>query len=196
MSLNTTIVVGNPKLRSRTARAAQMLATALTGRAADMVIELAELGPALLGWKDPKVQAAVDTVARSQLVIFASPTFRGTYSGLLKLFLDQFDGGSGLQGVVAVPLMLGARANHGTASERLLKPVLVELGATSPAPGLFLLESAFEDGLAIQAYAERWGPMVRACASLRAAPTEGVAPAAASTGAGASEARTALSLTC
>ncbi|WP_213959803.1 MULTISPECIES: NADPH-dependent FMN reductase [unclassified Variovorax] len=166
--MKTAIVIGNPRLHSRTAQAATMLATALTGAPPGTTIELAELGPALLGWNDPAVEAAVSTVAASRLVIVASPTFKASYSGLLKLFLDQFAGGTGLQGVVAIPLMLGATAMHGMAAECLLKPVLVHLGAVCPAPGLFLLEKAFEDGLAIQSYANRWGPAARICAGLHA----------------------------
>ena len=45
----------------------------------------------------------------ADLVVVASPTYKATYTGLLKLFLDRFAGGTGLRGV-AVPLMLGARA--------------------------------------------------------------------------------------
>jgi flavin reductase like protein len=50
--------------------------------------------------------------AASQLAVFARPTFKATYSGLLKLFLEQFDSGTGLAGVVAVPVMLGAGSVH------------------------------------------------------------------------------------
>ncbi|AQV99306.1 NADPH-dependent FMN reductase (plasmid) [Cupriavidus necator] len=158
----TTIVIGNPKPRSRTAQAARMLAEALTGTAPDITIDVVELGAPLLGWGDAPVASAVDAVARSRLVIVASPTFKATYTGLLKLFLDQFAGGTGMQGVVAVPLMLGASPAHAMAPDLLLKPVLVELGATCPTPGLYLMEKSFEDGVAIQAFSDRWSSTVRA----------------------------------
>ncbi len=107
----------------------------------------------------------MSSVASSRLVIVASPTFKATYTGLLKLFLDQFAGGTGMQGVVAVPLMLGAGPAHAMAPDLLLKPVLVELGATCPTPGLYLMEKSFEDGVAIQAFADRWTGVIRALLS-------------------------------
>lgn len=139
-----------------------MLAEALTGTAPDITIDVIELGAPLLGWGDAPVASAVDAVAGSRLAIVASPTFKATYTGLLKLFLDQFAGGTGMQGVVAVPLMLGASPAHAMAPDLLLKPVLVELGATCPTPGLYLMEKSFEDGVAIQAFADRWSGTVRA----------------------------------
>ena len=41
--------------------------------------------------------------------------------------------------------MLGAAAEHALAPELLLKPVLVEIGCTCPTPGLYLLDSGYED---------------------------------------------------
>ncbi len=165
--MSSTIVVGNPKPQSRTAHAAAMLAQALTGRAPATTIEVVELGASLLAWNDPAVAAAVKTVATSRLVIVASPTYKASYTGLLKLFLDQFAGATGMQGVVAIPLMLGAGPAHAMAPDLLLKPVLVELGATCATPGLYLLEKSFEDGVAIQAYADRWGSVVRTLLSMQ-----------------------------
>jgi FMN reductase len=157
-----TVVVGNPKPASRTRAAGERLARQLTGHPADHVVELTELGPGLLGWGDETVSAVVRTVRRSQLVVFASPTFKGTYSGLLKLFLDQIPGGTGLQDVVAVPLMLGAAPTHALAPDLTLKPVLTELGATCALPGLYLIDSTFTQDEVLETYAGRWAPAVAA----------------------------------
>lgn len=159
--MNVTVVVGNPKHGSHTRRAAEMLAEQLSGSTADETIELSELGPKLLGWGDSDVAENVDRTASSQLVIFASPTFKATYSGLMKLFLEQFAGGTGLAHVVAVPLMLGGGPTHALAPELTLRPVLAELGATCTS-GLYLLDSSFDDGVAIGEYADRWRPVVQA----------------------------------
>jgi len=132
----------------------------LSGRPADHVIEVVELGSALLEWGDDGIAAAVDAVARSDLAVIASPTYKATYTGLLKTFLDKFTGGTGMQGVVTVPLMLGGAWNHALAAELTLKPVLAELGATTALPGLFLLESEFESDGRIEEYAQRWAPVV------------------------------------
>lgn len=155
--MTTVVVVGNPKAGSRTAHAAGLLAQALSGRAADYVIDVVDLGPGLLGWEDPKVTQAMKTAASAQLLVVASPTFKASYTGLLKLFLDQFATADGLRGVVAVPLMLGAGPAHAMAPDLLLKPILVELGATCPAPGLYLSDKTYEDGVQIGKYAGIWG---------------------------------------
>lgn len=161
-AVKTTVIAGNPKPASRTLDAAERLAVALTGTAPDNVIDVITLGEGLLGWGDAAVAAAVETVASSDLIVVASPTFKATYTGVLKLFLDQFATGDGLEGVTAVPLMLGGGPAHALAPELLLKPVLVELGAVTPAPGLYLLDSAYSTDSSIADYAARWGSAITA----------------------------------
>ncbi|MFF0816864.1 NADPH-dependent FMN reductase [Rhodococcus sp. NPDC003318] len=165
--MKTTIVAGNPKPGSRTLDAAALLARSLSGAEPDHVVDVVTLGPGLLGWGDEAVTSAVESVASSDLVVFASPTFKATYTGILKLFLDQFAGGDGLRDVVAVPLMLGAGPAHAMAPDLLLKPVLVELGATTPAPGLYLIDSTYTTDTRIAEYAERWGGIIAAAAAAR-----------------------------
>ncbi len=152
--MNTIVVVGNPKLHSRTRQAAEMVADRLTGSPPAMVIEVAELGPALLGWGDPAVEAAKQAVRDADLVIFASPTYKATYTGLLKLFLDQFGAGE-LHGTTAIALMLAASPNHALAGELTLKPVLSEIGCSCPTPALFLLDSAWESSPELDTWIER-----------------------------------------
>jgi FMN reductase len=164
--VTVTVVVGNPKPAGRTTAAGVALAEKLTGAAPDHVIELSELGAGLLGWGDEGVAAAVKTVQASSLVVFACPTYKATYTGLLKLFLDQFAGGTGLQDVVAVPLMLGGGPTHALAPDLTLRPVLSELGGTCALPGLYLVDSAW-DGPELAAYAERWKPVAAALTALR-----------------------------
>jgi FMN reductase len=151
--LTVTIVVGNPKPQSRTFAAAELVAERLTGKAPDERIDLADFGAALLDWADPQVAAAKATVAASDLVIVASPTYKGTFTGLLKLFLDRFGAGE-LAGVTAVPVMLGGDLRHSLAVETSLKPVLVEIGATCPTRGLFLVDSSYADPAALNGWAD------------------------------------------
>ncbi|KUL41802.1 NADPH-dependent FMN reductase [Streptomyces regalis] len=167
--MTTVVVAGNPKPASRTLDAATRLATELTGRPPDAVVDVITLGPGLLGWGDERVSDAVRTVASADLVVVASPTFKATYTGVLKLFLDQFATAEGLRGVVAVPLMLGAGPSHALAPDLLLKPVLVELGASTPAPGLYLRDSSYATDGTIGEYVERWGPALRVLAARAAA---------------------------
>ena len=159
-SMNVVAVVGNPRPASRTRGAAELVAERLTGAPPTTVIELADLGPALLSWGDPVVAAAKQAVLDADLVVFASPTYKATYTGLLKLFLDQFGAGE-LHGTTAVALMLGASPHHALAGELTLKPVLSEIGCSCPTPALFLLESAWESSPELDAW------VARACDVLR-----------------------------
>jgi len=144
-----TVVVGNPKAQSRTLGVAAKVAAAAATAAglpvdtATTVIELAELGPQLFDWSSPAVRAAADTLSTSSLAIIATPVYKATYTGLLKSFLDWF-GTTGLAGVTAVPVMVGAGAAHALAVEVHLRPLLVEIGATVPTRGLYVLEQELE----------------------------------------------------
>lgn len=141
--MTVTVVTGNPKPASRTQQAARRVAQALTDRPADVDIDLADFGAALLDWGDASVGAAVEQVSASTLVVVASPTYKGSFTGLLKLFLDRFPAGA-LGGAPVVPLMLGASWRHALAPEVFLKPVLNEIGASTPTPALYLLDSAWD----------------------------------------------------
>lgn len=165
------IVVGNPKPKSRTYFAAQTVARKLSGRDPDFELDLAEFGAGLLDWSDPAVAAAVEQVKASRLLVVASPTFKATYTGLLKLFLDRFPAGS-LVGVVAVALQLGGSWQHSLAPEVFLKPVLAEIGAATPTRGLYLLDSeAGEDRFASSPALRDWLALARS--HLSAATTVG-----------------------
>ena len=137
------VVVGNPKPLSRTRAAAELVTTKLTGTAPEHVIDVVDLGAALLGWGDPKVAEAKEIVKAADLLVVASPTYKATYTGLLKLFLDQFGAGE-LGQIPTVPLMLGGSPAHSLAPELTLRPVLVEIGASCPVPSLYLIDSEYE----------------------------------------------------
>jgi FMN reductase len=154
----TAVVVGNPKPGSRTLAAAVHVARELDGGELGLVVDLATLGPALLDWQDPEVADLVAAVGAADLVVVASPTYKGTYTGLLKLFLDRF-ATDGLRGV-AVPLMLGAGAAHALAPELSLRPVLTEIGASVPTRALYLLDSAYDDPAAYLPWLEKARPQV------------------------------------
>jgi FMN reductase len=161
MSIRTAVVVGNPKPRSRTLAAATTVAVRLTDAEPDLVIDLATLGPSLLDWQDATVGALVDEVGAADLVVVASPTYKATYTGVLKLFLDRFAGAVGLRGV-AVPLMLGAAPQHALAPELHLRPLLVELGAAVPTPALYVLDRDHDRPDSYDEWLVRSRPLVHA----------------------------------
>lgn len=136
------VVVGNPKPVSRTYEAALTLAERLGG--ADLVIDLADHTGELFDWSSSTIKERVEAVAAREVLIVASPTYQATYTGLLKVFLDRVPH-QGLGGVTAVPVMLGAGDVHALAVEHTLRPLLVELGASVPTRGLFVLDSEHAD---------------------------------------------------
>lgn len=159
--MTVAVVVGNPKPQSRTLAAAQYVAEQLGGAPPELVVDLADLGPALLDWSDPGVTDLVEQVGAADLVVVASPTYKAAYTGLLKLFLDRFAGGSGLSGI-AVPLMLGAGPGHALAPELTLRPVLTEIGGTVPGRGLYVLDASFDDPSAYADWLAATRPLVTA----------------------------------
>ena len=143
------IVVGNPKPMSRTRQVAEAVAGAVTSAVGwsdtqRFVVDLADLGRHLFDSSSPVVRDAVDRLAACRLVVVASPTYKASYTGLLKSFLDWF-GTTGLSGVIVVPVMVGAGSQHALAVEVHLRPVLVEIGATVPTRGLYVTEEWLGD---------------------------------------------------
>ncbi len=156
------VVVGNPKIGSRTLRVAMAVAGAFRGTgpagATDpLVVDLAALGPELFDFDSPAVTAALHAVADSDLLVVASPTYKATYTGLLKSFFDRYDSDA-LNGTVSVPVMTGATPIHALAPEVHLRPLLVELGSSTPTRGLFVTEQQFDD---VDAVVVSWARVAR-----------------------------------
>ncbi|MGY2873290.1 FMN reductase [Marmoricola sp. URHA0025 HA25] len=157
--MTTAVLVGNPKPASRTLAAAIHVARELSGREPDVVVDLATLGGRLLDWHDEEVASLVEQIGSADLVVVACPTYKATYTGLLKLFLDRFST-MGLSGV-AVPLMLGAGPAHALAPELSLRPVLAEIGGTT-VRGHYVLDSRHDDPTAYTDWLAQVRPVVDA----------------------------------
>jgi FMN reductase len=148
-------VVGNPRPASRTHTLARTLASELAGvldSDPPLDVDLSALGPAVLDPDDERANAAVGEVLAGDLLVIASPTYKATYSGLLKAFLDRLGTGV-LAGAAAVPVLLGGAPNHQLAIDVHFTPLLFELGARVPVRGLFVLEA---DVPQFGRTAERW----------------------------------------
>ncbi|MFC7504562.1 NADPH-dependent FMN reductase [Nocardioides sp. CPCC 206347] len=154
----TAVVVGNPRPASRTLDAALLLHRELVGAEPDLVVDLATVGAALFDWSDPAVGDLVTAVGGADLVVVACPTYKATYTGLLKLFLDRFAVGQ-LSGL-AVPLMLGGGPAHALAPDVGLAPLLLHLGAVVPG-GLYVLDKQYDDPAAYEQWLERSRPLIR-----------------------------------
>ena len=146
-AMRITTIVGNPRVGSRTRLAADAVTASIAGLAREQertvdiqVIELAELMGELFAFPSDRSDAAVTLALSSDLLVVASPTYKATYTGLLKAYFDRF-GTNALAGIVAVPLMLGGAPIHMLAVDTHLTPLLQEIGASCPTRGLFILES-------------------------------------------------------
>lgn len=165
--MSVVAVIGNPRPDSRTHRVARALARELarvTGAPAGDEVDLSALGGRVLDPADPGARAATEAVIGASALVVASPTYKATYTGLLKAFLDRIGTGA-LDGTVAVPVLLGGAPDHRLAVDVHLTPLLLELGARVPARGLFVLEGEVEG---VDALAAAWadGPGGAAVAAL------------------------------
>jgi FMN reductase len=159
------VVVGNPKRQSRTLGVAVEVASAvsrgISAPTQQVVVDLAEEASHLFDEQSDRLADLGTEVAQSHVVVVASPTFKATYTGILKAFFDRY-GYRPLEGSVGVPVMTGAANIHALAVEVHLRPLLVELGATVPAAGLFVTEAELPD---LEAVVGKWAssgvPLIR-----------------------------------
>ena len=139
-------VCGNPRAGSRTLSVVntvvQALAASLRGRQMTS-IDLVELGGDLFTFGATAVTRALEQVMLADVLVVGTPVYKASYTGVLKAFCDHISAGQ-LAGKLAVPLMLGGSLQHFLALEVHLRPLLVELGATCPTPGLYVVETELE----------------------------------------------------
>jgi len=164
--MQVSVVIGNPNPGGRTTRLAEATAKhaveaiGAANRTAIELIELATVANRLFSWEDEELAALTQKVANSQLIIPACPVYKASYTGLLKAFLDRY-GNNGLAGTVALPVMMGADPHHALAVETHFRPLLIELGATVPTRGLYVLESQMDDlDAVIGSFMETAGPLL------------------------------------
>lgn len=137
--MHVTVLVGNPRPRSRTREVAEAVAGRIVeriGAQGSRTIDLCGYSGSMFTWPDETIAELNDQVAHSDVVVVASPTYKAAYTGLLKAFLDRYPS-NGLDGVTAIPVMTGSAAEHAMAVDTSLRPLLVELGASVPTSGLF-----------------------------------------------------------
>lgn len=137
--MEVTVLVGNPKPRSRTREIAEAVAECVierTGGRLAQTIDLGDVSESMFRWPDAALSDLGDRLAATDVAVIASPTYKAAYTGLLKAFLDRY-GNNGLAGVTAIPVMTGAGLQHALAVETSLRPLLVELGASVPTRGFY-----------------------------------------------------------
>ena len=135
------VVSGNPRPGSRTSVLATAVGTALAARLGGepAVIEVGALGAGLLTPGDEATAAAVAALEEAAVLVVATPTYKGSYTGVLKVLLDQLPA-QALAGKRAVPVVTAGVAPQAAAAEALLRQLLTELGA-EVAAGLPVVEA-------------------------------------------------------
>jgi FMN reductase len=125
------VISGHPQPGSKTLQLAIAVGrhfADLRGRARFVTIDVAELGPALVMPSDRATRKALRAVQDAALLIVATPTYRGTYSGALKVLLDQLPPNA-LAGVLAIPVVTADTQSQADTTEAFLARLLSELGA-------------------------------------------------------------------
>jgi len=125
------VISGHPRPGSRTLRLAVAVGkrlAAASGHGGFTVVDVAEIGPALLRPADEVTGAALLDVLDAKLLVVATPAYRGTFSGVLKVLLDQLPANA-LAGVLAVPVVTADVQAQADVAEAFLARLLRELGA-------------------------------------------------------------------
>lgn len=145
------VVSGSPRAGSRTSALAIAVGEALAERLnspAPQVIEVGSLGAGLLTPGDTATTAALATVGEANLLVVATPTYKGSYTGVLKTLFDQLPA-QALAAKAAIPVVTAGVASQAAAAESLLRQLLIELGAIALRPGLPVLEADLPDSAII-----------------------------------------------
>ena len=165
-----TVLVAAPRTRSTVYTAALHTASEIADRvgidSSPEVIDLGELGADLLADSSEALEAALEQVAQSDMLLVASPRLHGTYTGLLKVFLDRLPE-LGLGHAVAVPLAVVEDLRNSSGIEEDLRVLLADLGAWVAEPGLILASDETTDpGRIVRAWADVAAPGLRSAMSV------------------------------
>lgn len=167
-----TVLVAAPHSRSSVRAVALHAASEVAVRAGvdskPDVIDIAELGPELLTESSAAVEEALERVGESDVLLVASPQVHGTYTGLLKVFLDRLPE-LGLGHTVAVPLAVVDDLRNSCGIEEDLRILLADLGAWVAEPGLVLSQEETDKPESIvRAWADVAAPGLRQAVSVAA----------------------------
>ena len=127
-----TAVLGSPFPDSSSEKIVNLVIKKLPKEQWDIaVVDLSKISSEALLFrnKDASLNGSIERVLNSNVVLAATPTYRATYTGLIKTFFDQFPENS-LIGKLALPIQTGGSAEHSLSVEHGLTPMIRTLGAT------------------------------------------------------------------
>jgi len=102
----------------------------------------------------PQVDAALSATILADLVLVATPVYRATYAGLLKVFFDLLPTDA-LARKVAIVIAAGGSAAHQLALDHGLRPLLASVGAVVVATGVYATPEHFTGGAPDRGVLER-----------------------------------------
>lgn len=149
ISLTAVGISGSPSARSKSRTLLEHTLVTLAERGvATTLIDLASISAdALLGRrKATELDAALERVRQASIIVASTPVYRATYSGLLKVFFDQFPI-NGLVDKSAIAIATGGSPAHLLVIDHGLRPLFASVGAITTPTGVYGTDSAFENGV-------------------------------------------------
>ena len=147
------VISGHPSPGSRTLRLATAVGERIAKSRGDgtfVTVDVAELGPGLLEPAHGATGEALLEVQDATLWVVATPTYRCSYSGALKVLLDQLPTNA-LAGVLAFPVVTAEVQAEADTAEAFLARLLRELGADVVDFGLTAVGPELTDPAAVAA---------------------------------------------
>jgi FMN reductase len=136
-------VSASPSARSKTARTRHLIDRHLIAAGHTVhSLDVRDLPAEALLAADtshPAIAAAVDLFEQADGVVVATPVYKASYSGLLKILLDLLPQRA-LADKVVLPLATGGTLAHVLVLDYALRPVLSSLGSSEVVQGYFLLD--------------------------------------------------------
>lgn len=154
-ALRVVVINGSPSTKSKTVGLADVLLETLSSALADrnvtvhgVRVDVYRLGPAFTGALEregiaPHVEEILRQVENADVLIAATPVFRGSYSGLFKHFFDLVD-----QYAIANTLVFlaatGGGEHHALVLEHALRPLFGFFQALTAPVAVFAASSDFD----------------------------------------------------
>lgn len=141
------VVNGNPRPGSRTGKLAEAVGRGLAerqGEAEPHLVDLAALGYRLLVPGDVARKISQTAIESATVLVVATPTYKGTYTGILKVMFDALPHNA-LAGKTAIPLVTAGTDTQATLAAGRLVELLTELGADVHLPALTAAETGLAD---------------------------------------------------
>lgn len=137
------IVSGSPAKFSRSAAISKFVGELLEENHQVDYIKPSDLPPGDLvyaKWDSEAIKKSISLVESADALVFISPVYKASYTGVLKTFIDLLPEKS-LVDKTILPILNGGTVAHLLALEYAFKPVFSVLGATDIINGVYLVDS-------------------------------------------------------